>query len=577
MCSTRNLSSFRIFTIIWFGQLVSMLGTGMTRFALIIWAYQQTGSATTLALLGFFAWLPYLLVSPVAGVWVDKLDRRRVLLLADLGSGVLTCLALTLLFTGELAIWHIYLIEALTSVFDAFQRPAYIAATSTLLDKKEYARASGMRSLAYNGSQIGAPILAGALLPLIGIQGVMTFDIITFGIAMLTLAVVRIPRPLPAEEGEQDEPFLTQVSFGFRYIFARKGLMGLMFLFAGIEFFAALTYFSVMPALILARSGGSETALGLVQATLGVGGVVGGLLVSIWGLPRRKIHAVCGLCGLSFLLGDMLFATGRTLPAWIIAAAVAAVFIPFITSGYMTIWQSKVAPALQGRVFATADMFRSMPKPIGYLIAGPIADWWLEPAMLPGGALAPTFGWLVGTGPGAGIGLMFAGTALLGGLMSFSGYLFRSVRRVEEELPDYDAPVAEQSLAPSDQGASRIWGKKLAEQAFRAQGALGARDAPVIQKGAGPFPEYRLQRARWRLALLAPSFGHTRTMRTNLHSIRAVVQYPPAHSACEMRNNHAQADKKNRPSSGDTAHVNPRPLRSHLRSRPRSSARVRRW
>ncbi|RIK42782.1 MAG: MFS transporter [Chloroflexi bacterium] len=456
MFSTHNLGGFRVFSIIWFGQLVSMLGTGMTRFALIIWAYQQTGSATTLALLGFFAWLPYILISPVAGVWVDKLDRRRVLLLADLGSGLLTLFALSLFLMGELAIWHIYLIEAFTSIFDAFQRPAYIAATSTLLGKEEYARASGMRSLAYNGSQIGAPILAGALLPLIGIQGVMTLDLVTFGIAMLTLAVVRIPRPFLAKEGGQDEPFLAQMSFGFRYIFARKGLTGLMFLFAGIEFFAALTYFSVMPALILARTGGSETALGLVQATLGAGGVVGGLLVSIWGLPRRKIHAVCGMCGLSFLLGDLLFATGRSLPAWIVAAAVAAVFIPFITSGYMTIWQSKVAPAVQGRVFATADMFRSMPKPVGYLIAGPIADWWLEPAMLPGGALAPTFGWLVGTGPGAGIGLMFAGTAVFGALMSFSGYLFRPVRCVEDELPDHDALVEPDFGQAGSDGLQRL-------------------------------------------------------------------------------------------------------------------------
>lgn len=442
MFSTDKVSGFHTFSIIWFGQLVSMLGTGMTRFALMIWAYQQTGSATTLALLGFFAWLPYIAVSPVAGVWVDKLDRRQVLILADLCSGLLTLFALTLLAMGELAIWHIYLVEALTSIFDAFQRPAYIAATSTLLAKEEYARANGMRSLAYNGSQIAAPILAGALLPLITIQGVMTIDVVTFAVAMLTLAIVRIPRPHAAETSAEDEPFLAQLSFGFRYIFARKGLMGLMFIFAGIEFFAALTYFSVMPALILARTGGSETALAIVQATLGAGGVAGGLLVSVWGLPRRKIHAVCGLCGLSFLLGDLLFATGRSLSAWIVAASVAAVFIPFIVSGYMTIWQSKIAPAVQGRVFATADMFRSMPKPVGYLIAGPLADWWLEPAMMPAGALAPGFGWLVGTGPGAGIGLMFVGTAILGALMSFGGYLFPAIRNVEQALPDHDEGAA---------------------------------------------------------------------------------------------------------------------------------------
>jgi hypothetical protein len=267
----------------------------------------------------------------------------------------------------------------------------------------------------------------------------MLVDVITFGVAMLTLALVRIPSPRPFQAVAAGEPFTKQVSFGFRYIFARPGLMGLMFIFMGIEFFAALTYFSVMPALILARSGGSEVALGIVQATLGAGGVLGSLLVSLWGLPRRKIHAVCGLCGISFLLGDLLFATGRTLPAWVFAAAVSAVFIPFIVSGYNTIWQMKVAPAIQGRVLAVADMFRSIPKPVGYLIAGPLADRLLEPAMQPGGALTPLFGWLVGAGPGAGIGLMFAGTAIFGTVMSCSGYLFRAIRGVEDELPDHDA------------------------------------------------------------------------------------------------------------------------------------------
>jgi MFS family permease len=395
-----------------------------------------------LALLGFFAWLPYVFISPLAGVWVDRLDRRRILILADLGSGLMTAFVLALLWTGDLAIWHIYLVEALTSVFDAFQYPAYTASVSTLLTKSEYARASGMRSLSANGNQIAAPILAGALLPFIGIGGVMVVDMVTFGVAVLTLALVRIPTPDAVHGEEKSEPFRAQMTFGFRYIFNRPGLFGLMLIFSGIEFFAALTYFSVMPALILARSGRSETALGIVQATLGAAGVVGGLLVSVWGLPRRRIHAVCGLCGLSFLLGDMLFATGRTLPAWIIAASVAAVFIPFIVSGYTTIWQSKVPPAVQGRVFATSEMFRSAPKPVGYLIAGPIADRLLEPAMQPGGALAPVFGWLVGTGPGAGIALMFAATAILGATMSFSGYFFRATRNVEDDLPDHDETAA---------------------------------------------------------------------------------------------------------------------------------------
>ena len=451
MSSPKPVNGMRTFTIIWFGQFVSSLGTGMTRFAFLIWAYQQTAAdgnpATTLALLGFFAWLPYILLSPIAGVWVDRLDRRLVLVLADLGSGLTTAVVLLLYLTGDLQIWHLYLLEGLTSAFDAFQGPAYIAATSTLLSKQAYGRANGMRSLAQDGSQIAAPVLAGVLLPWIGIDGVMGIDLATFGVAMLTLLLVKLPVVRQTIAREQKERFLTQVSFGFRYIFARKGLLGLMLIFMGIEFFATLTYFAVLPALILGRTGGDETALGIVQAALGGAGFVGGLLLSIWGLPRRKIHAIFGFCALSFLCGDLLFATGRTLTAWIIAACVAAVFIPFIVGADRTIWQSKVAPHLQGRVFSIAGMFRGAMKPLGYLLAGPLADRVFGPAMQPGGALTPIFGWLVGTGPGAGIGLMFVCTAVLGAIMSLSGYFFRPIRCVDEDLPDYDEPWATEKVA----------------------------------------------------------------------------------------------------------------------------------
>jgi MFS transporter, DHA3 family, macrolide efflux protein len=223
--------------------------------------------------------------------------------------------------------------------------------------------------------------------------------------------------------------------------------LGLMLIFMGIEFFAALTYFSVLPALILARSHGNEVALGLVLATLGGAGVIGGLIISFWGLPKRRIHAVFGFTAISFLLGDGLFAIGQSLTTWLIAATVAAFFIPFIGGGDRTIWQSKVAPAIQGRVFAVSGMFRNGVKPVGYLLAGPLADRVFEPALLVGGAWVPYLGWLVGTGPGAGIGAMFLCTAFGGTLVALSGYLFRATRCVEDDLPDHDLVVGDGDAA----------------------------------------------------------------------------------------------------------------------------------
>jgi MFS family permease len=430
----------RIFFIIWVGQLVSLLGTGMTRFALLVWAWQQAGQATTLALLGFFSYGSYVLVSPFAGVVVDRLDRRLVMLFADLCAGLITVGLLLLFTTGNLRIWHLYLTQSLTSVCEAFQVPAYSAAITTLVSKEQYARTGGMRSLAGSASTVMAPILAGVLLPLVGVGGVMWVDVATFLSAVLTLLLVRIPRPLlVTSASEMSGGRLRELGFGFRYIYARQGLLGLLLIFAGINLFAALTYYSILPAMILARTGGDELALATVQSVLGIGGVMGGLLVSLWGGPKRLIHACLLGAALSFLLGDFLMGVGRAVPVWAVAAFVAAVFIPFIVSAQQAIWQAKVAPDVQGRVFSAKAMLQMATFPLGYLLAGPLADRIFEPAMAAGGSLAGALGWLVGAGPGAGMGLMFVCTSLLGMVMSLSGYLFDPVRNVETDLPDHEA------------------------------------------------------------------------------------------------------------------------------------------
>ncbi len=436
----------RTFTVIWFGQLVSLLGTAMTRFALLIWAYEQTGKATTLALLGFFSFGLDILLSPIAGVWVDRWDRRLVLLFADLGAGLMTVTILILYMTNTLQIWHLYVVQTLTGGFTAFQAPAYTAATTMLVPKSQYTRTSGMRSLASSTSQVLAPVFAGVMLRLIGIGGVMLIDVATFLVAVTTLLIVCIPHPTATQKDATESRMWREVGFGFHYIRHRRGLLGLVILFMGINFFAALTYFSILPAMILARSGRNELTLATVQAALGIGGVVGGLLVSIWGGPKRRIHSICTGAALSFLLGDFLLALGRNVQTWALAAFLAAFFIPFISSAHRAIWQAKVAPEVQGRVFSVKGMLELVPMPLGYLLAGPLADRWFEPAMMIGGSLEVTCDWLVGTGPGAGMALMFACNAILGITMSLSSYLFQVVRRAESDLPDHDAVSAPQSV-----------------------------------------------------------------------------------------------------------------------------------
>jgi hypothetical protein len=200
----------------------------------------------------------------------------------------------------------------------------------------------------------------------------------------------------------------------------------------GISLFAALTYYAILPPMILARTARDTLALASVQSALGAGAVAGGLVMGLWGGPRRKIHGVLAGAAISFLAGDLLFAVGRTIPAWIVAAVIGSFFVPVIMASDLAIWQSKVPPSLQGRVFSIRSAIRMSTMPLGYLLGGVLADHWFEPAMT-GGTMATAFGWLVGTGPGAGMAVMFLVTAIAGTVMSLAGYLFPAVRGVESD------------------------------------------------------------------------------------------------------------------------------------------------
>jgi MFS family permease len=429
------------FTIIWFGQLVSLTGSAMTRFALALWAWQETGLATALALVIFFSVTPTVLLSPIAGALVDRWNRKLVMMLTDLAAGLSTVVLLLLYATGNLELWHLYAAGAFAGAFEAFQFPAFSAAISTMLPKEQYGRANGMLSLAQSLSQVGAPLLAGFCISFIGIGGVMVLDIVTFLVALATLAWVVVPAPVRTATGSESRGSLWRESlYGFGYIWRRPGLLGLQLVFFGINLIGSI-YIGLISPLILARTGSNEEVLGIVLAAHGLGGVAGGLLMSAWGGPRRRVHGVLlGMAGVC-LLGIVPLGVGQVLAVWIAAAFFEVFFIPIINGSNQAIWQAKVDPDVQGRVFATRRMIGQLTIPLGYAFVGPLADFVFEPAMESGGTLAPLFGPLVGTGAGAGMGLMLLLAGLLGALVALGGYLFPAVREVETRLPDH-SPAA---------------------------------------------------------------------------------------------------------------------------------------
>jgi MFS family permease len=426
------------FSIVWFGQLVSMIGTGMTRFALIIWAYQLTGQATALALVGFFSFAPVVLFSPLAGAIVDRVPRKLVMIASDLAAGLSTVALLILHLTGHLQLWHLFATGFFAGAFESFQFPAYSAAISLMMEKRHYTRANAMLGLAEAASGIIAPMLAGGLLLLIGIRGIFAIDIVTFVVAIAALLVVFIPEPARAEREATRNSLWKDSIFGFRYIFASRSLLGLQLVFFASNLIATFG-FTVFAPMILARTANDSLVLGTVQMAFGIGGVVGGAALTAWGGFKRRVHGVLLGMALSSVFGTIVLGLSQSVVVWSIGAFAGMLFLPLINGSNQAIWQAKVPPALQGRVFATRRLIAQISAPIAMLIAGPLADRVFEPLMASESGLSQTLGRVVGNGPGSGMGLMLVIAGALGAIVGLGGYLFPAVRNAEILLPDHDA------------------------------------------------------------------------------------------------------------------------------------------
>ena len=280
------------FTILWFGQIVSLVGSAMTWFGFTIWVWDETGKASALATISFFAFLPTVLFSPVAGAFVDRWNRKLVMLLSDLATALGT-LTIFLIYTfSDLQIWHIYVVSILAGFFTAFQYPAYAAAVTTMLSKEDYVRAEGMMGSARALSGILAPIFAAVLLGIVGLSGIMLIDLATFLFAFATLIFIHIPQPKQTDVGLQSKGTLWQeIQFGFRYINERGSLQALTVLFAITGVFLAIGA-TLMAPLVLSGTQNNESALATVQSVGAVGGIAGGVILSLWGGTKRRIHNI---------------------------------------------------------------------------------------------------------------------------------------------------------------------------------------------------------------------------------------------------------------------------------------------
>jgi MFS family permease len=425
----RGLGSF---TVVWAGQLVSMLGSGLSNFGLVVWLYERTQAATPYALAFLTATLPGILLAPLAGHLADRKSRKAIVMLADSGNALVTLGILLLVATGRLEPWMVYVITFLSSSFGTFQEPAWSAAVPTIVPKEQLGRANGLAGVSQALSTLLPPLLAGILFGRIGLTGLVAIDFITYFAAVGTMAFVRIPRVKATSSGDGKESFLSDVAFGFRYLAKKKGLLGLVFYFATANF--CLNFAMVLLGPMIIPASGSE-GLGIAQTAFGAGALVAGLIVAVWGGPKKSRVAFVMASLFVSALGLIVAGLRPALALQSIGLFILLFAIQMANAA--PIFQTKVEAGAQGRTRAARSMISMSLMPLASLTAGPLADRVFGPALQPGGGLASgALGRLLGTGAGRGPGLMFVMAGLLLVLATVVAWLRPDVRRIEENLPD---------------------------------------------------------------------------------------------------------------------------------------------
>ena len=443
-----TLDGARAFMLVWFGQMISFIGSGLTSFALGVWVFQKTGDITQYALISMFFVLPGVLLGPLAGTLVDRWDRRTTMFISDLGAGLSTLSIAVVYLLGGLQIWYIYVAVFISGAFGSLRMPSMQAAMTLMIPRKNLGRTSGMMEIIQIGQFLIAPAVAGGLMGSIGLAGIVLIDFSTFLIAITILLFIRIPRAAVTAEGRAGQGTLLQEAiFGWKYIMSRPGLAALMLLFALANFTTEMTVVLYTPLIL---SFGSTSQLGLAMSLSAGGFLVGGLLMSIWGGPRRRIKVVVLfmlLLGIFSALIGLRASTGLI----IVSGFFACLCVPILSSSNQVIWQQKVAPDVQGRVFAIRRTITLATPLLTYLTAGPLSDHVFEPMMAVNGSLAGSIGQILGVGPGRGIGLLFVVMGLLLVFFTAVGWLSPRLRRVEEELSD--AVIAQPVRAKAQKGS----------------------------------------------------------------------------------------------------------------------------
>lgn len=396
-----TLKELRTFIILWLTQALSSLGSSMTGFALVIWLYNDSGSALTTALLTVCSYAPYVIVSIFAGAISDKWNKKAVMLICDSFAALTTVCILVLFKTNSLEVWHLYILNSLNGLMNSVQSPASDVATTLLTPEKHYQKTSAMRYFSTSLVSILTPVLAAAIVSFAGLDAVIAFDLATFAVAFTVLLFfIKIPE-VPQNESSK-ETLLQSAKGGISYLGRNKGILCMILFLSAINFIASI-YNAALPALILSKS--DEAALGAVSSSVGIATLVGSVIATVFPKPKSRSKTICACLLVSMSTENFLLAFGNNTIAWCIGAVLGWLFIPLMSANYDVIFRSTVPKEMLGRVYSVRNTLQFFSIPVGYFLGGFLVDKVFEPFMA--GTENTLLLNIFGTEKGSGAALLF--------------------------------------------------------------------------------------------------------------------------------------------------------------------------
>jgi DHA3 family macrolide efflux protein-like MFS transporter len=409
-----ELKNFYIFSL---GQFVSQFGSKLSSYGFILWAYKESNSVLTTSLLGACYLVPEIFFSFIAGGISDSWNKKSIIILSDTMAGFLSLLVLMLFSFDILEVKHLYIINFLLGIGDAFQNPASEVVISIIVSKENYIKTSGIRSFFNSFITIFVPICSVAIYSFSGLKYILIVDLLTFLFALLTLIfLVYIPEIKSLKE--ENINIFKQCIAGVKYIFYRKDILAFIYFMGFINFIAGM-YNTALAPMILSRTGNNDIQLGVVTSSIGISGLLGSLIVQKFPQPKKRVPLMANIMIFSFLICNILLGVGRNYIWWTIAVLAGHFFVPLLLANMEYFMRTKVPLEVQGKVFSARNTIQYATLPMGNLLCGILADNFFEPYMLGRGYGQEFFHYFTGEGSGSGLALMYIFLGLIGFIGSF--------------------------------------------------------------------------------------------------------------------------------------------------------------